>query len=596
MPVTLLRAEAARAAGWDDDAPPQDGWTAVTLPDSWSARWPSFDGVAWYRLRWDEPERPRATGLLLSYLSMAGAVFLNGVPIDRDASLVEPLTRAWNTPRSWYLAPPLLRPGTNTLLIRVSGFAAYQPGLGTLTLGAPAAVQALYRHERLMRHDLKILGMAVTTAVACLFATLWVLRRRESAYGWFAKMCVLWLLFSLNEVVTSPWPFRSTHGWQAFSTSMLLGFGSTFVVFVLRFCGLRAPRLTAALLALAAAGMADLALAAPPALGAHRDVWVMAAGLLILAGCAFLLAYSLPRRNRRQRALAPFAVVVAVAAMHDLLVFFDIFDSNIYYSTLASYALLFGMATVLALRFVTNLQRIEHFNEELIAQVSAARAELGATLAQQHHLELAHARVRERVELVSDLHDGLGGMLVGSIATLEHSPDALAAPQLLAMLKSLRDDLRLIIDATGGAGDARTFGELLVPLRHRIGQSLDASGIACHWRLSGLERLELPASQRLDVLRFLQEALTNVLKHSGARRVDVAIAHAGGWLDIEVRDDGHGFVAEAAPPGGGKGLPSLHARAARLGGALQLAATPEGTRVALRFAVRRPAPAGALPA
>ncbi len=589
--MTLLRAEAARAAGWDDDAPPRDGWTAVTLPDSWSARWPGFDGVVWYRLRWDEPARPRAIGLLLPYISMAGAVFLNDTPIAMDASLVEPLSRAWNTPRAWYLAPPLLRPGTNTLLVRVSGFSAYQPGLSAPTLGAPATVQALYRHEHLMRHDLKILGMAITTAVACLFGTLWVLRRREAAYGWFALMCVLWLLFSLNEVATSPWPFASTHGWQAFSTAMLLGFGCTFVVFILRFCGFQAPRPTAALLALAAAGMADLGMAAPQAMSAHRNVWVMAAGLLILASCAFLLAYSWPRRNRRQRALAPFAAIVAVAAVHDLLAFFGVFKTNIYYSTLASYALLFGMATVLALRFVTNLQRIEHFNEELIEQVEAAKAELGATLAQQHRLELAHARIRERVDLVSDLHDGLGGMLVGSIATLEHSPDGLPAPQLLAMLKSLRDDLRLIIDATGETDEARTFGELLVPLRHRIGQLLDANGIDCRWRLSGLDTLALEASQRLDVLRFLQEALTNVLKHSGAGRVDVAIVHADGWLDIDVHDSGHGFAAEAAPPGHGTGLRSLHARAVRLGGALQLESTPEGTRVALRFAVHQPAPA-----
>ena len=58
-------------------------------------------------------------------------------PISRDAQLVEPLTRSWNTPRHWLLAPPLLKPGRNTLLVRVSGIAAYQPGLGPFTLGEP---------------------------------------------------------------------------------------------------------------------------------------------------------------------------------------------------------------------------------------------------------------------------------------------------------------------------------------------------------------------------------------------------------------------------------------------------------------------------
>src|SRR4051794_7235860 len=101
---------------------------------------------------------------------------------------------------------------------------------------------------------------------------------------------------------------------------------------------------------------------------------------------------------------------------------------------MSSYVLLLRMALTQASRFVQSLKRIENFNTELIEQVNAAKAELAATLAQQHALALAHARIGERVNLVSDLHDGLGGMLVGSIATLERRPDQLSASQLLAML------------------------------------------------------------------------------------------------------------------------------------------------------------------
>lgn len=79
-----LRIEAVRAAGWNDTRPPEDGWEPVAaLPDNWADRWSGFDGVAWYRLRWEQPAEPRETGLLLHYLNMAGAVYLNGTPIDR---------------------------------------------------------------------------------------------------------------------------------------------------------------------------------------------------------------------------------------------------------------------------------------------------------------------------------------------------------------------------------------------------------------------------------------------------------------------------------------------------------------------------------
>lgn len=572
-----------RATGWHDTAPPAEGWTPVTLPDSWAARWPGFDGVVWYRLTWEQPGQVREAGLLLHYLNMAGEVSLNGTPISRDDSLVEPLTRAWNTPRYWLLAPPLLRPGTNTLLVRVSGLFAYQAGLGPVSLGTPAAMQADFERERLIRRDLQVLGLAVSAAASAFFAALWLLRRRETAYGWFALMSVLWLLFGYNQIATSPWPFASNHSWQALNVSLLLVFGVSYVVFALRFCGWRMPRLEAAALLLAMAGVLDLWLAPGADLIAHRAVWTLVGGLTVIAVNGTSIVHALRHRDSPMRSLAPFMAVSALTDAHDLLVFTQIIDSNTYYTTMSSYILLLGMALTLAAQFVKSLKRIENFNTELIEEVNAAKADLAATLAQRHALELTHARIGERVNLVSDLHDGLGGMLVGSIAKLERTPENLGAPELLAMLKHLRDDLRLIIDATGRDDGARALGELLAPMRYRSAQLLEANGIDCRWSVSNIETLELPASQSLDLMRFLQEALTNVLKHSASRRVDVTVARAGAELRLSVRDDGRGFAVESIGKATGTGLRSLQARARRLGAQLQLQSRPGETQVLLRM-------------
>ena len=584
QPAPELHVEAVRGTGWDDTAPPADGWTPVTLPDSWAGRWPGFDGVVWYRLTWNQPAQTAEAGLLVHYLNMAGEVSLNGTTISRDESLVEPLTRAWNVPRYWLLAPPLLRPGaSNTLLVRVSGLFAYQAGLGPVSLGPPAALQADYEQERLVRRDLQVLGLAVSAAVSAFFAALWLLRRRETAYGWFAVMSVLWLLFGYNQIATSPWPFSSNHSWQALNTSLFLAFSVSYIVFALRFCAWRMPRLEAAALLVALAGVLDLWLSNGASLPVHRAIWTLVGGLTIIAVNSASILHALRHRESPMRSLAPFMAVSAATAAHDLLVFTQVIDSNIYYTTMSSYVLLLGMALTQAGRFVSSLKRIENFNTELIEEVNAAKAELAATLAQQHALELAHARIGERVNLASDLHDGLGGMLIGSIATLERRPENLSAPELLAMLKRLRDDLRLIIDATGRHDGARAFGELLAPLRHRTSQLLDASGIDCRWQVSNIESLELPPSQSLDLLRFLQEALTNVLKHSAGRRVDVAVARAGAELQLSVRDDGRGFVVDGADKGAGAGLRSLRTRARRLGAELQLQSRPGQTQLALRM-------------
>lgn len=60
------------------------------------------------------------------------------------------------------------------------------------------------------------------------------------------------------------------------------------------------------------------------------------------------------------------------------------------------------------------MRRIEGFNVEHNESVAEARAELAATLERQHELELAHARLGERVNLAHDQHDGLGGMLIAT--------------------------------------------------------------------------------------------------------------------------------------------------------------------------------------
>jgi two-component system, NarL family, sensor kinase len=78
----------------------------------------------------------------------------------------------------------------------------------------------------------------------------------------------------------------------------------------------------------------------------------------------------------------------------------------------------------------------------------------------------------------------------------------------------------------------------------------------------------LTDSQRIALLRVLQEALSNVRQHSGARSVRVSIADDGSGTRLEIRDDGRGFDAPA--PASGLGLVGMHERMRLLGGELEL--------------------------
>lgn len=562
---------------------PAAGWQPAALPDFVNARWPDFQGVLWYRLSWDQVGATQPVALLLEYVNMAGAIYVNGILVGRDAQLVEPLTRAWKTPRFFVLEAPVLKAGRNELLIRVSGVAAYGPGLGQVWVGAVGDVSTLYEHYRLRRVDGLRFVFAVDATLGVFFVVLWLMRRREVAFGWYGLGTLLWMGWQANFIVTDAWPFATSLGWAVFGACCLCLFGGAFTMFVLRFCERRWPHAERAMWALIALGIAVLLLSPAAQAGSYRVQLVVVSGLLALAANVLLIVLAWKDRRIEPRVLSVVALLNVLAAVHDILTLQRIvFLANDYYADVMAFANTIGIAAVLAWRYARSLDRIEQFNVELQRDVDAARSELADSLQRQHAVEMTHARIGERLNLVRDLHDGLGGSLTGSIAAIEHAPQDLSAPDLLKLLRELRDELRLIVDTSvydpHGGGD---FAGQLVPLRHRMTRLLDAAGIACQWSLSGLESLHLPSAQALDVLRFVQEALTNCLKHSGAGTVDVVVRHAEGTLDVAVSDDGRGI---GATPGSGAGMGSLRARARRLGGEFQVDSAPGRTCVAIRAA------------
>ena len=581
--VRIVHAEAARA-GWDSTRPPEQGWMPVTLADQWQTRWAGHDGVVWYRLRWRQDDARQPTGLLLDYTCMAAAVYLNGSLIDRDPSLVEPLSRSWHMPRYFLLQAPLLEPGENELLVRVSGLAAYQPSFGVVDVGDPQVLQARYRQGVLVRHDLQLLDSAIGFVLAAVIGLFWLLRRQETMYGWYALSAVFGRLYDTNFFAASPWPFASTDGWQAFIGGCYVMSAAAHTVFLLRFSQRRWPRFERLLLGIAVALMAA-ALLWPQWMGPYRNVYLVPVIAFLYLVSFVFMGYAVRSDRRDCQVLALCIVLPVVVSLHDLGVYMGWYGGVSYLGSFTSPLMLLGMGFVLAYRFANTMKRVEGFNAELSREVRQATGQLAETLRQQHALELAHGRAGERLQLVRDLHDGFGGTLVGAIARVEQAPDDMPRREIVRLLKEMRDDLRLVIDST--AREHADLAELIVPLRHRSSQLLDAAGIDAHWHLEGVGGVELGAARSLDLLRLLQEALTNVFKHSRARRVDIHVRRQGDRLQLRVDDDGVGLPAAGAAPmqGGGAGFASMRLRAQRLGGELSVSARsdPQGTRVALEL-------------
>ena len=97
----------------------------------------------------------------------------------------------------------------------------------------------------------------------------------------------------------------------------------------------------------------------------------------------------------------------------------------------------------------------------------------------------------------------------------------------------------------------------------------------------GLEHLSKNVST--TVYRAIQESLTNIARHSGARNAWVLVAAQDGNLEVEVEDDGRGIAPEDLAKAHSLGLRGMRERIAYIGGAFEVARTPRGgTRLRIK--------------
>lgn len=591
----VLSVQAARAVEGTPEARPAQGWEDVALPDGWTQRWPGWSGGVWYRIDWErgcaEGDEPVALGI--DGISMAGAVYANGDLLWRDASLVEPLSRSWNMPRWWLLPTSSLHAGVNTVWVRVAGVPELSPGLGTLRLGQAPQVRALYEHKLWRQRTVYVLTAGMAAAVGGLFLVVWLLRRQERAYGWYALVSLAWAVYLATLLVTSPWPFAGTLAMSRLNIVVFVVYVLAFCLFTWRFGGQRLPRVERALCWLAAATAAAAALAPRAAVPPVFAVAWVGFALVLMATCLQFQWHAWrPRpggRDPQHMMLALCWLLLVAVGVHDLLAVTQMWRAHETWGAVIGPVTTLLMALLVGGRLAAGMRRVERFADDLEARVAEARAELAQALAREHAQALDNAKLQERMHIAHDLHDGLGGSLVRSMALLEQTPEKLSNARVLSLLKVLRDDLRQVIDhgSSAGAIVPETPVQWAAPLRHRFTRILDEMGVASEWRVAPQWPDRPSALQCLGLTRLVEEALSNVIKHSQARHLRVDVQPSPGLLSVRIEDDGVGFdVAAVRGAGLSVGMRSMASRAERMGGTLQVESAPGRTVVGVELLLK----------
>ena len=219
----------------------------------------------------------------------------------------------------------------------------------------------------------------------------------------------------------------------------------------------------------------------------------------------------------------------------------------------------------------------------LIRRLEWQTAELGRV--SWHMLEDQEATARR---FSHELHDELGQELTAIRANL-----SALEPGAPATAERLQDCRRLVDEAIG---NVRQLSQLLRPV------ILDDFGLeaALRWLGEGFQTrtgiavdLEshfsgrLPDETETHLFRIAQEALTNVARHSGAKRVRLKLETHGEQICLSIEDDGRGLPAAAASNGQGMGMIGMRARARSAGGDVTVRSHPgEGVLIEVRAPIR----------
>jgi signal transduction histidine kinase len=564
-------------------APPAGdaGWQRVPLPDLWLASRRATAVEGWYRTSFTLDRRPDAPwAIYLPWVGMNPALYVNGDLVGDGGSFDDPVSRNRSRPLLFLVPSGLLAAGPNELAVRLRVDRATPGMLGRVWIGPAATLRGWWEWRHFFQVTLPQAIAVCALALALLMAGLYVKREHHDAHRFFLIATALWPIAIADSFVRDV-PV-SGRVWEWFGQAVM----STIVLALMagfhRALQLRRRRLERAAV-VAVLITAAVTAALPTAYAFHGILaWSSTNATVAAYVVVLMILASRQRRVKHPWVLRLVSAVAVLILLHDL-------ASTVALRPLvglwlgpylASGAVLFSGWTMVS-DVATGLDDARRLNRELEQRVREKHEELERNYAVLRGFERERAVTEERERIMRDMHDGMGGQLVSTLALVESGRGS--AKEVGDALRGALEDLRLVIDSLEPIED--DLGATLGMIRHRLEPRLERHGIRFDWQVEDLPPLPGFGPERaLQTLRIVQEAITNVVKHSGARTVTIRTGDAqdggapGAW--VEVRDDGRGFDPARAD-GEGRGLANMQHRAAALGGRLTVASGEDGTAVRL---------------
>jgi len=581
------------------EVPPENeaGWSTTLLPDYDEIAGASYASV-WYRFQFDSKDFKQSNSALdnrwavfITSKYANSAVFLNGSFLGNGGNTKPPVP-AYRRPQMYTFTASLIQERDNVLYYHyINGIP--EVNASPIYIGPVSKFNSWYSNTMFMKKTLRFGVITLMLVITGIMLLMFVLRPQDKMFAWYVASTAVWTVHYGMRMIDKL-PFENLYLVNAFSYLTLGLFAFFASQYIACITEIRSRVIDKIILSWCVIGGILLFVVAKLWEGAVDDfgeaVWMPSA---LLAGCysVGVLALAVYRQgNVENRLLLVSIGLLTVTGFRDYLFqYTDLVPGSTFYLQFGAGLVMTVWAMILMRRFALALDSAEVLNSELELRVTEKSNELEAFYTRAAKTDREKALVQERERIMRDMHDGLGGQLVQLLSLADQDPQLLPVRDTLRL--ALRD-LRLIVDSLSiNDGDLVT---MLGTFRYRTEKMITDAGLKYDWQVADVPVLNSmgPASA-LQVLRILQEAVSNIMQHANASKITIRTKmlssgkNSPSTVVVEVQDDGRGFAVGdegskiSASEVRGHGLANMKFRAKKTGGYVAIKSSSEGTIVSI---------------